>query len=345
MNDRKNKKINQNQSAKQKIPDAKQLKNKAESGKKRKTPERGLGRGLSALLSDTAVRQSLVANEAISGSKARIDSDDHLTLQLDTPNDGLIPIDLIEPTEWQPRKSFDSQLLKELAASLKSHGIIQPLLVRPHPSHPARYQLIAGERRWRAAQLAQIHQVPVVIRDTTDRQAAEMALIENIQRRDLTPIEEAEGFQRLIDEFNHTQEKLATIIGKSRSYLTNTIRLLKLPEQVRSMINDRILSPGQVRPLIGHEDAVKMAETIVRNDLNARQAEAMIATKGRARPRQRQRQRESDLVMLEKDIADALGLDVRVDFNRLTLRGKITINCRSLDQFDMAIKNLTSRRN
>ena len=294
----------------------------------RKPNEKGLGRGLKALLGD---HPAALTQDALKGDGTRGDG------ASTAPNttDRIIAIEHIHPNPWQPRRDFPEAELAELTASLKQHGMIQPLLVRPHPSKTNHFQLIAGERRWRAAQLAKQHQVPIIIRNATNAESAEIALIENMQRQDLNAIEEANGYQRLMDEFTYKQEELAKIIGKSRSYITNTLRLLRLPEKVQTMLANGTLTTGQARPLIGHENATKLAETIQKQKLNARQAE-QLANKT---PKKHTKE-DTNLKAIAQQVEDALGLNVKLHFNAKTERGKVVLNTESLEQFDELIHRL-----
>jgi ParB family chromosome partitioning protein len=311
-----------------------QSNSKTSSQSSRRASEKGLGRGLKALLGDRPMLEAVTADQAAS-TKAS-------TEVTQVQNDGMIAIEKISVNPWQPRQRFAEAELAELAESLKQHGIIQPLLVRPHPDEPDHYQLIAGERRWRAAQLAKLHQVPVVIRQTDEKQAAEMALIENIQRQDLNNIEEAEGYRKLMDEFSYTQEELAGVVGKSRSHLANTLRLLNLPPKVREMIANGTLSSGQARPLIGHDEAVSLAEMIVKQGLSSRQAEQLVA-KPKSKTLKPEKTVDADLKAMEHRLAEVLGLNVKVDFNLQTEKGKVMISCASLDQFDALIDHLMQK--
>ena len=305
------------------------------SSSSRRTSEKGLGRGLKALLGDRPALDAVSSDQMASGaSKGE-------TKQ--SQNDRIIPIEKISPNPWQPRQHFADSELAELAKSLNHHGMIQPLLVRPHPDKPDHFQLIAGERRWRAAQLAKQHEVPVVIRNTDEKQAAEMALIENIQRQDLNTIEEAEGYRRLMAEFSYTQEELASAVGKSRSHLANTLRLLNLPPKVREMIASGILTSGQARPLIGHDDATALAEMILKQGLNSRQAE-QLAAKPKPKTTLPVKTVDADLKAMEHRLAEVLGLNVKVDFNLKTEKGKVMISCASLDQFDALIDHLMQKK-
>ena len=319
-----------------KSPDPKFPKSpKSSSANARRASEKGLGRGLKALLGDRPALDAVSAEQkppTIPVNEGKQGQNDHI-----------IAIERISPNPWQPRQYFADVELAELAESLKQHGMIQPLLVRPHPDKPDHFQIIAGERRWRAAQLAKQHVVPVVIRDTDEKQAAEMALIENIQRQDLNTIEEAEGYRRLMDEFSYTQEELAGVVGKSRSHLANTLRLLNLPQKVREMIASGHLTTGQARPLIGHDDAAKLAEMIVKQGLNSRQAEQLVAKPKPLSPPP-VKTVDADLKAMEHRLAEVLGLNVKVDFNLKTEKGKVMISCASLDQFDALIDHLMQKK-
>lgn len=287
--------------------------------------EKGLGKGLKALLSDRDAAASL----GLEGAEVRE------TMR----SDRMVAIEKIEPNRWQPRRRFDQGELAELAGSIARYGILQPLLVRPHPERAEAFELIAGERRWRASQIAAIHEVPVIIRSVDESQTAEIALIENIQRQDLNAIEEAEGYKQLVERFGHTQEGLAAIVGKSRSHLANSMRLLKLPAEVREMLASGALNAGQVRPLVGHEDAINLAHHIAARRLNARQAEALASSssgKTRKKP-----ETDPDTRALAKELTENLGLAVTLDFNRQSEKGKIIIRVNSLDQFDEVLEKLT----
>ena len=317
----------------------------------RKTSEKGLGRGLKALLGDVPALTALSGEQADNAAPntnqnpEKTEKTEKTGISANTStqiSDQIVAIEKIEPNPWQPRRHFAPDELNELADSITNHGIIQPLLVRPHPDNSDHYQLIAGERRWRAAQLAQRHDVPVVIRDTNEQQAAEMALIENIQRQDLNIIEEAEGYQRLMAEFDYKQEDLAQVVGKSRSHLSNTMRLLTLPDKIKAMLAGSELSMGQVRPLIGHQDALALANMIKTRGLNARQAEQLVK-KGITKP-QTSQQEDADLKAMEKQIAEQLGMTVKLAFDHKTLSGRVMISCRSLDQFDAIIGKLTDKK-
>ncbi|HTQ33085.1 MAG TPA: ParB/RepB/Spo0J family partition protein [Stellaceae bacterium] len=243
-----------------------------------------------------------------------------------------IAIELIRPGTLQPRRVFDEAELEALAQSVREKGVLQPLLVRPVESVEAPYELIAGERRWRAAQRAGLHQVPALIRSLSDVEALEIALIENLQREDLTALEEAEAYRRLIDEFGRTQAALADALGKSRSHVANTLRLLSLPETVRRRLEEGALSAGHARALLGAEDPAALASEIIRRGLNVRVAEQLAKRRGAARRSSERQERDADTVALEGDLARALGL--RVTIARKVRGGALTLHYANLDQLD-----------
>lgn len=301
--------------------------------KKKANANKGLGKGLSSLLGDSAVVGSLTETAAPQHS------DPAVTAPVTMAGEAMVGIEQISPGPWQPRRSFDEGSLKDLAASIRQHGVVQPLLVREKPGHDDAYELIAGERRWRAAQRAGLHELPVLIRDADDRMAAEIALIENIQRHDLNAIEEASGYSRLMKEFDYTQEKLATIIGKSRSHLANMMRLLNLPQDVQTMITGGLLSAGQARPLIGHDDASSLAKDVAARNMSARQVESMVARL--AQPKSSEAvEDDTDLKALEAELREKLGINVALRFNSTSQKGRITIDCTTLDQFDEMVGKL-----
>ena len=303
--------------------------------KQKASKSKGLGRGLSSLLGDSAVVDSLKeSTPPASPGRAAAPAG---------PASGqtMVAIERIHPGPWQPRSRFDEDGLKELAASISQHGVVQPLLVRPKPGKPGEMELIAGERRWRAAQRAKLHELPVLVRDVDDRTAAEIALIENIQRFDLNAIEEAAGYSRLMEEFDYTQEKLARIVGKSRSHLANTIRLLNLPDDVRAMIGAGRLSAGQARPLIGRRDASALARKVSAKAMSARQVETMI--KRLEKPAPKRPEADSDLEALEQELREALGVDVDLRFDQPSQKGSITLKAQTLDQFDSLVDKLKRR--
>jgi ParB family chromosome partitioning protein len=252
-------------------------------------------------------------------------------------------IDLLHPGRYQPRGRFAPDELQALAQSVKENGILQPILVRPHDRLAGHFEIVAGERRWRAAQLAQLHEVPIILRSLDDRSTLEIALIENVQREDLTPLEEAEGYARLMSEFDYTQETLAERIGKSRSAIANLLRLRALPEAVRSLISEGKLSVGHARALIGAGDPVALANEIVAKDLNVRQAEA-LAKKQKPETGKKKgaasisAEKDADTRALERDLSLKLGLKVEVQFDGKG--GRLVLHYSSLDQLDGVIEKL-----
>ena len=294
---------------------------------------RGLGRGLSSLLGDAGVAAGVSQN---SGTEAK---------GATAAPSGLteLPIEWINSGPWQPRRRFDTESLSELAESIRSKGLVQPVLVRPRAGTANRYELIAGERRWRAAQMAQLHNIPAIIRELSDEEAYELALIENIQRADLSAIEEAEGYRQLIDSFGYTQEQLSQIIGKSRSHIANLMRLLGLPDAVRDMIVDGRLTMGQARPLIGQDDCLALARQIADKGLSARQAEALVAKPRQARAGGTPKPAKSaDLEGIEAALKGKLGLNLDIDWNEKSGTGRMTIRFTTLEQMDQVMAKLMS---
>ena len=300
----------------------------------KKTASRGLGRGLSSLLGDRGIATATgatVASSDAAGTPAAAEFQD-------------IPIEWINVGPWQPRRRFDKAGLDELASSIRQKGIVQPILLRPTPDQPSRYQLVAGERRWRAAQLAKIHQVPAIIRELSDAECYEVAVIENIQRSDLSVIEESQGYQKLLENNRYTQDQLSDIIGKSRSHIANLLRLLLLPPSVQNLLLDRKITMGQVRPLIGHVQAEALAKMIVAKGLSARQAEALAKQPtDKAGQKPKRSEKSSDIRALEKQAAEKLGLAFHIDWNEAKDRGKVTIDCQSLDQVTNLLAQLGIR--
>jgi ParB family chromosome partitioning protein len=250
-----------------------------------------------------------------------------------------VPIERIRPGALQPRRRFAEAELDALAQSIREKGILQPLLVRSLTAQETDFELIAGERRWRAAQRVGLHEVPILIRQISDFEALEIALIENLQREDLSPLEEAEAYRRLIDEFARTQANLAQALGKSRSHIANTVRLLSLPVQVRSRLDEGELSAGHARALLAAADPVALAEEIVRRGLNVRATERLVQRRAEARPTNR-RPRDADTVVLERELAAVLGLRVTLDAKKRG--GTLTLHYASLDQLDRVLRLLRS---
>jgi ParB family transcriptional regulator, chromosome partitioning protein len=279
---------------------------------------RGLGRGLSALIGEEAVptRGETAAARA--------------TLKL--------PIAFLRPNKLQPRKRFAPEELNDLAESIREKGILQPILVRPIKGEANSYEIVAGERRWRASQMAKLHEVPVVIREMSDSESLEIAIIENVQRSDLNAIEEAAAYYELMERFKFTQEKVAKEVGKSRSHIANTLRLLTLPEPVRALVREGKLTAGHARTLIGLPDAEKRAQEIIAGMLNVRQAEQRSANKKNGKARHKQV--DPDTRDLESRISNALGLRVQVA-DKGKKGGEVRIFYKTLEQLDEITRRLS----
>ena len=281
-----------------------------------------LGRGLAALIGEVSAEAS---SERPRGQRR-------------------LPTGALRPNARNPRRVFSDTELDELVASLRERGIIQPIVARSMRGANDSYEIIAGERRWRAAQRAGLHEVPVVIIEATDAEALQIAIIENVQRADLNPLEEADGYRALMDEFHNNQEDIARIIGKSRSHVANTLRLLKLPETVKAHIHSGKLSAGHARMLIGQPNAEQLAEEIVSRGLNVRQVEALAREtgqkhgKGNGRQSHARAKKNADVVALEKRLADSLGLVVSIDDG--ARGGTLTIRYRNHDQLDEVLRRL-----
>ena len=293
---------------------------------------RRLGRGLAALLGDVG-EETAPAERTKTAPAAP-------AAPPQTPRK--VPIEFLSPNPRNPRRSFGEEELEELAASVRERGIIQPVVVRA--AEGGRYQIIAGERRWRAAQRAGLHEVPIVLVEATDRQALEMAIVENVQRADLNPLEEAQGYHVLATEFGHEQEGVAKIVGKSRSHVANTLRLLKLSDAVKAYILSGKLSAGHARTLIGQPNAEELAEQIVNRGLNVRQVEEIARKSGKEqanalKPKRRAAVgKDADTVALEKRVSDALGLQVSVDHRDGW--GILQIHYRNLEQLEDVLRRL-----
>ena len=247
-----------------------------------------------------------------------------------------LPVEALEPGPFQPRGPMDEEALAELTASIREHGVLQPILVRPKPGARGAYQIIGGERRWRAAQGARLHEVPVVVRDLDDRAAMAAGLVENLQREDLNALEEAEGYRRLTEEFGLKPEALGNAVGKSRSHVANTMRLLGLPPGVRQMLGRGSLTAGHARALLTAHDPVRLAELVVTRGLNVRQTEALAAAADR--PRAARQAQDAETRALERELSERLGL--RVSIEHRGKAGKVTIAYRDLDQLDGVVRLL-----
>jgi ParB family chromosome partitioning protein len=280
---------------------------------------RQLGRGLSALFGDDS--EDHAEPDAVRQSKS-------------------VAVGHLRPGRFQPRRDFDDAQMDSLVQSIKEQGVLQPLLVRRAADDPETYEIVAGERRWRAAQLAQLHEVPVVIRELTDAGALEIALIENIQRQDLNPLEEGEGYKRLVDEFQHTQEALSRAVGKSRSHIANTLRLLNLPSSVKQLLINGDLTAGHARALLNLDDPDKLAKRIVTQGLNVRQTERLVKqAKAGKRAAPAASHKDPDTVALEKDLSNLLGLRVTVNFRGDG--GELVVHYKTLEQLDDVLHKLS----
>lgn len=279
----------------------------------------GLGRGISALLGEESATEIAAARRSAA----------------------LIPTEFLQANRQQPRERFDADQINELVASIKEQGILQPILVRPIGSD--RFEIVAGERRWRAAQRAGLHEVPVVVRKFSDEEALQIAIIENVQRQDLSPIEEARAYKRLAEDWDHTQEQVAKLVGKSRPHVANLMRLLRLPAKVQAMINRGQLSMGHARALVGNAAAEELARQIVARGLNVRQAEA-LARRGlqSGRLKGARKEKDADTRALEQRLSAELGLQVDIDHKGEKKGGKVTIRYKTLAQLDYLISKLNS---
>jgi len=262
----------------------------------------------------------------------------------------LVPIESLTPGRYQPRHRFDEETLAALADSIRDRGILQPIVVRPLPGATGTYEIVAGERRWRAAQQARLHEVPVMVRDLNDGEALEIALLENVQRQNLTPIEEALGYDRLLREFGYTQEGLSRAVGKSRPHVANQLRLLGLPESVRAMLDEGTISAGHARALLAVPDPAGMAREVARRGLNVRQTEALVQRSrdggGEARPDGSRRghdparppRSDADTAALERDLSNLLGLKATIEFDGTG--GRLILHYADLDQLDHVLHRL-----
>ena len=280
------------------------------------TKKKGLGRGLSALFGD--VKNDVQSSELISTQKFALIGD-------------------LNRNQFQPRTMFDEEKLNALSKSIKQSGVIQPIAVREARADPGRYEIIAGERRWLAAQKAGLHEVPIVILDLNDNESLEVAIVENIQRENLNCIEEARGYERLNKEFSYDQDKIAKMMSKSRSHISNTIRLLSLPSDVISMLEEGTLSAGQARPLVGLSNSTQIAEEIVNKKMSARNVEQL--TKLKKNEYKLKKCIDPNIIKEQKELEEILGLKVAIT-NKKNNSGKITIEYKDLDQFDLVSKLL-----
>jgi len=297
----------------------------------KKSKQRGLGRGLSALMADV----NEAAPESLEGSVA---------------TDRVVPIEKISPNPDQPRRSFDASALDDLAASIKEKGIIQPLIVRPKAEKDGEFEIVAGERRWRAAQKAKLHNIPILVRNFTDIEVLEVAIIENVQRADLNPVEEAAGYSQLMEKFGHTQEKLSEVLGKSRSYIANSVRLLSLPTEVQTYLSEGKLSAGHARALITSDEPATLAREVINKSLSVREAEKLAkkpldkksSSNGQSKAGKTSA-KDADTKALEGDLTANLGMKVALNHKPGQEKGQITISYDNLDELDSLCHILTSK--
>jgi ParB family chromosome partitioning protein len=285
---------------------------------------KGLGRGLSALLADVATSDAGLRRAAPATTS-------------DTVSD-TVPIERIRANPNQPRRDFDEKELQDLAASIREKGVIQPLILRPHPAEAGQYEIVAGERRWRAAQVAGVHALPAIVRDLSDSEMLELAIIENVQRADLNPLEEAQGYRQLMDRFGHTQERLAEALGKSRSHIANLLRLLTLPDAVLELLRAGRLTAGHARALVSAAHPEALARQVVERDLSVRQTEALARTAATPpagpRPVARAAGKDADTRALEQDLTASLRLKVSIEHRPGQQAGELRIRYSTLDELD-----------
>lgn len=297
----------------------------------KKVQNRGLGRGLSALMADM--------------------NDDAAPDDADKPRqpDMTVPIEKVHPNPDQPRRNFNADALHELSQSIAEHGIIQPLIVRANPRSADDFEIVAGERRWRAAQMAKLHEIPVIIRDFNDTEVLEVAIIENIQRADLNPVEEATGFSQLMLKFGHTQEKLAEVLGKSRSHIANAVRLLNLPDEALTYLREGRLSSGHARAILTADDPIVLARQVVEKGLSVRETERLAksafdrtgAGTNSGRTRKKTNTKDADTKAIEDDLSAHLTMSVSIDHTPGDEKGQITIRYDKLEQLDRLIGMLS----
>ena len=307
---------------------------------KPKAARRSLGRGLGALLGDAAesyasLDKAVAARVVSEGGGSPADKE-IVTLKATRT----APIEHLHPGRFQPRRIFKEEALKDLAASIREKGVLQPIVVRKDKDNVGGYEIIAGERRWRASQLAGLHEVPILVRDMSDGEALEISIIENVQREDLSPIEEGDGYQRLIAEFGHTHEDLARIMGKSRAHISNTLRLLKLPDAVKAKIDAGELSAGHARAVLAAGGSEEVMEKILSEGMSVREAEALARESDVAKAKKPRvnAAKDPNMAALEREISAALGL--KVTLNGKGESGSVVIHYQNLDQLDEVMKRL-----
>ena len=271
--------------------------------------KKGLGRGLSSLIGETKVETKT----------------------------NKLSLSEIVPNRYQPRKNFDEENLEDLTNSIKERGVIQPIIVRKSNTDNSKYEIIAGERRWLAARKAGLHDIPVVITNADDLKSLEFAIVENVQRHDLNPLEEAQGYKRLIDEFSYDQEKVSKFIGKSRSYITNTLRLLNLPDEVLKLVKEKKISAGHAKILVGLENALFVATKIIEKNLSVRQTENFVKIFKKKKNSLGKSSKDSNILSLESDVRDKIGMNVHIN-NRKNNSGSVSFDYKDLDQLNRLIE-------
>ncbi len=278
---------------------------------------RGLGRGLSALMADVALPEAAGGPSMVAAERQ-------------------VPIENIHPNPGQPRRSFTKENLEELANSIREKGVLQPLIVRKSLTKTNGYEIVAGERRWRASQIAQLHELPVLVRDYTDTEVLEIAIIENVQRTDLNPVEEATGYRQLMDRFGHTQEKIASALSKSRSHIANLLRLLQLPEDVLDLLRSEKLSAGHARALITTDNPSELARIVVSKGLSVRETERLAKKPktSRTSTRKAPRTKDADTIALENELSANLKMKVSIDHKSGNGTGQLVITYKTMDQLD-----------
>ncbi len=286
----------------------------------------GLGKGLSAIMGE-------------------IDEEKYASKPQETAGIRKLPIGNLHPGKYQPRRTFQPEELSDLVSSIRTKGVLQPLLVRLMPGATDTYEIIAGERRWRASKEAGLTEVPVIIKDFSDKETLEVALIENLQRQDLNPLEEAQGYHRLLQEFHHTQEELAAVVGKSRSHVANMMRLLDLPDEVKEYVEQGALTTGHARALLNAKNPEKLAKKVIDQGLNVRQTEQLAMTEGEKKARAPKSvsvggRKDSDIMALEAELSSLLRTNVTIKWTGRN--GKITIECNDLDKLDQVLQRLTT---
>lgn len=281
-----------------------------------------LGRGLSALMGEDD-------DEVVEVSEKKINSTDGVTL---------ININKIVPSPYQPRRVFSTEALADLVLSIKEKGVLQPLLVRSNPKEEGGYELIAGERRFRASKMAGLKEIPAIVKDFSDKDALEVALIENLQREDLNPLEEAEAYKRLLEEFKYTQEELSKVIGKSRSHLANMMRLIDLPDEIKSMVEKKELTVGHARALLTAKNPVELATEVLKKGYSVRQTEKLASKKTSSKSKPKQ-EKDGDILTLEEELSNVLNTSVSIKWNGLT--GSVVISGLDLDKLDLILQRLS----